>query len=98
MKSKKEKEEVKLRLLTTVSSFTESQMITAMLKDDGIPVLVKDLGLGGFMKVTMGYTVFGQELYVSEADFERASELVKAFFDRDADGGDGIKKHPFTVF
>ncbi|MBQ9557316.1 MAG: DUF2007 domain-containing protein [Clostridia bacterium] len=91
-------EDIKLKLLTTVSSFTESQMITSLLKDEGIPVLVKDLGLGGFMKVTMGYTVFGQELYVSETDFDRAAELVKAFFDRDADGGDGIKKHPFTVF
>ena len=91
-------EDIKLKLLTTVSSFTESQMITSLLKDEGIPVLVKDLGLGGVMKVTMGYTVFGQELYVSETDFERAAELVKAFFDRDADGGDGIKKHPFTVF
>lgn len=98
MKNKGEKKEVNIKLLTTVSSFTESQMITALLKDEGIPVLVKDLGLGGFMKVTMGYTVFGQELYVAEADFERASGLVKAYFDRDADGGDGIKKHPFTVF
>ena len=91
-------DEIKLKLLTTVSSFTESQMITALLNDENIPVLVKDLGLGGFMKVTMGYTVFGQELYVSEADFDRAAGLVKAFFDRDADGGDGVKKHPFTVF
>ncbi|MBO4933984.1 MAG: DUF2007 domain-containing protein [Clostridia bacterium] len=96
--AKEEKQEIKLKLLTTVSDFTESQMIVGLLKDEGIPVLVKDLGLGGFMKVTMGYTVFGRELYVSEADFERAAELVKAFFDRDADGGDGIKKHPFTVF
>ena len=96
--AKEEKQEIKLKLLTTVSDFTESQMIVGLLKDEGIPVLVKDLGLGGFMKVTMGYTVFGQELYVSEADFERAAELVTAFFDRDADGGDGIKKHPFTVF
>ncbi len=96
--AKEEKQEIKLKLLTTVSDFTESQMIVGLLKDEGIPVLVKDLGLGGFMKVTMGYTVFGQELYVSETDFERAAELVKAFFDRDADGGDGIKKHPFTVF
>ena len=95
--AKEEKQEIKLKLLTTVSDFTESQMIVGLLKDEGIPVLVKDLGLGGFMKVTMGYTVFGQELYVAERDFERASELVKAFFDRDADGGDGIKKHPFTV-
>ena len=96
--AKEEKQEIKLKLLTTVSDFTESQMIVGLLKDENIPVLVKDLGLGGFMKVTMGYTVFGQELYVSEADFDRAAELVKAFFDRDADGGDGVKKHPFTVF
>ncbi|MBO4583904.1 MAG: DUF2007 domain-containing protein [Clostridia bacterium] len=92
------KEEVKLKLLATVGSFSESKMITAFLKDEGIPVLVKDLGMGGFMKVTMGYTVFGQELYVAESDFDRAAELVKAFFDVDADGSDGIKKHPFTVF
>lgn len=92
------KEEIKLKLLTTVDSFAESNMMTAMLKDEGIPVLVKDLGMGGLMKVTMGFTVFGQELYVAESDYERAAELVKAFFDVDADGDDGIKKHPFTVF
>lgn len=93
-----ENEDIKLRLLTTVEDFAESNMIQAFFKDEGIPVLVKDIGMGGFMKVTMGFTVFGQELYVSENDFERAKELLKAFFDTDADGGEGIKKHPFTVF
>ena len=86
------------RLLTTVDSFAESNMIAAFMKDEGIPVLVKELGLGGFMKVTMGFTVFGRELYVDEGDFERASELLKAFFDTDADGDEGIKKHPFGIF
>ena len=79
--AKEEKQEIKLKLLTTVSDFTESQMIVGLLKDEGIPVLVKDLGLGGFMKVTMGYTVFGRELYVSEADFERAAELRDLVFE-----------------
>lgn len=78
-----EKEKAKLRLLTTVESFSESNMMKAFFKDEGIPVLVKDLGMGGFMKVTMGFTVFGQELYVSDDDYERAKELLKAFFDTD---------------
>lgn len=89
---------MKPKLLTTVDSFAESNMIKAFLKDEGIPVLTRDLGLGGFMKVTMGFTVFGQELYVDESDFETASELLKAFFDTDAEGDDGIKKHPFGIF
>lgn len=89
---------MKPKLLTTVDSFAESNMIKAFLKDEGIPVLIRDLGLGGFMKVTMGFTVFGQELYVDENDFEKASELLKAFFDTDAEGDDGIKKHPFGIF
>ena len=89
---------MKPRLLTTVDSFAESNMIAAFMKDEGINVLVKELGLGGFMKVTMGFTVFGRELYVDEDDFERASELLKAFFDTDAEGDEGIKKHPFGIF
>lgn len=85
-------------LLATVESFAESNMIAAFMKDEGIPVLIKELGLGGFMKVTMGFTVFGRELYVDEDDFERAAELLKAFFDTEADGEEGIKKHPFGIF
>ena len=93
-----------MKLLVTVEDFTESNMIKALLNDNGIYVLACDLGGGGVMKVYLGYSVFGQELYVSEDDYPMASELVTAFFNRtpkddDTDTtDDGKKKHPFGCF
>ena len=88
------------KLLLTVSDFMESSMITAFLEDAQIPVLVRDLGGGGVCKITLGYSVFGQELYVDAGHFERASELVKAYFDKKPDDSEqeGLKKHPFGCF
>ena len=87
------------KLLITVNDFMESNMIVAFLEQSGIPVFVRDLGSGGLLKVAMGYSIFGQELYVDKDQYQEASQLLKAFFDRQSeDGDDGIRKHNFGCF
>lgn len=44
-----------------------------------VPVLVRDeAGVGGYMKIYMGYSIYGETLYVHQEDFVRAQELLQS--------------------
>ena len=61
-----------LVLLTEHADQIESGILQDLLRQEGIPVLVKDVGSGGYLKVYMGYSVFGYALYVQRGQYERA--------------------------
>lgn len=42
----------------------ESEMLQDLLRQEGIPVLAKDKESGGYLKIYMGYSMFGEDLYV----------------------------------
>ena len=67
-------------LLFSISNQTEESMIVSLLEDANIPVLVKNRGIGGYMKIYMGYSVYGSEIYVDKNDFQKAKELIDANF------------------
>ena len=67
-------------LLYSISNQTEESMIVSLLEDANIPVLIKNRGIGGYMKIYMGYSVYGSEIYVDKNDFEKAKELIDANF------------------
>lgn len=56
----------------------ESEMLQDLLRQEGIPVLAKDKESGGYLKIYMGYSMFGEDLYVRESDYERAQELMQS--------------------
>lgn len=62
--------------LASFSGGLQADMLEGLLKDLGIPVLRRKLGSGGYMQAYMGFSVFGEELYVDEADYERAKEVL----------------------
>lgn len=66
-----------LVLLTEHADQIESGILQDLLRQEGIPVLVKDVGSGGYLKVYMGYSVFGDALYVQRGQYERACELLQ---------------------
>ena len=66
-----------LVLLTEPADQIESGILQDLLRQEGIPVLVKDVGSGGYLKVYMGYSVFGDALYVQRGQYERACELLQ---------------------
>lgn len=72
-------------LLTTVYQKNEAAMLGALLEDSGIPYFIKEKGNGGYLKIYMGYTIFGEEIYVNENQYEQAKELVELYFSNNED-------------
>jgi len=63
-------------LLISTSNQTEESMIVSLLEDANISVLVKNCGIGGYMKIYMGYSVYGSDIYVDKNDFLKAKEIL----------------------
>ena len=63
--------------LTDLQDPIESEMLQDLLRQEQIPVMVRgDEGSGDYLKIYMGYSMFGESLYVRAADYERAKELL----------------------
>lgn len=62
--------------LITVEHAVHAQMIAGVLEGNGIKCWIRDKESGGYMSIYMGFSVFGKDLYVDEADAARARELV----------------------
>ncbi len=63
--------------LTTVVNNYDADIILNLLKNNDIPCLKKDKFVGGYMNILMGYSVYGQDIYVDERDYENALELLQ---------------------
>lgn len=87
-------------LLISGKSDIDSGMIEGCLKSADIPFYKKDHETGGYMRVYMGYSVYGADFYVPSMLLERAKEVLDAslppdFFSTDdessVDSGDAGK-------
>lgn len=67
-------------LLFTADNEMTAGMVEALLKDNGIPVLRKYRGAGLHMKILLGNTMTGIDLYVPAAEEEKAKELIDILF------------------
>lgn len=63
--------------LLTAGDIMEANMIEALLKANDIPALKKYRGNGAYLKIVMGGTVFGVDMYVPKQLLEKASRVVK---------------------
>ena len=63
--------------LVALTTPQKSEMLQDLLRQEQIAVLVQDeAGVGGYMKIYMGYSIYGETLYVHREDFARAQELL----------------------
>lgn len=62
--------------LVSVPDQVQADLLEGLLTELGIPVLRKKLGSGGYMQAYMGFSIFGEEIYVDEADYGRAEEAL----------------------
>ena len=65
-----------LELLTTVNDQVYQSIIESVLTDNDIPFLTKEKGSGSAVKVIMGFSLFGADIFVLKSDIERARELL----------------------
>jgi len=63
--------------LLSVDNTVNAELVLNLLRNNEIPCYCKDNGIGGYMNIYMGYSVFGKEIYVDRADYERAKEVLK---------------------
>lgn len=63
-------------------SAVEAQLIIQMLDNNGIYAIKEDIGGAGFMELYGTSSMYGQNILVNEEDYEKAKDLVDAFFGR----------------
>ena len=68
----------KLVALTNLQTQMEAEMVMDILQQEGIAVMTKDEGTGGYMKIYMGFSIYGETLYVYDYDYPRAKEILMA--------------------
>ncbi len=68
-----------LEHLTFVNDKIYLSMVETLLKDNDIPYFTKERGSGGAIKVIMGFSIFGADVFVPKQYFEKASELIAQF-------------------
>ena len=68
----------KIVALTNVRTEIEAELLQDNLQQEGIAVMIKEHGSGGYSKIYMGISLFGETLYVNDYDYPRAVELIQA--------------------
>lgn len=63
--------------LISVTNEHEANLIDAILKAEGIPILIKHKDIGSYLNIEMGMSNFGLDIYVPESLVERGKEITK---------------------
>lgn len=74
-----------MKCLITVANEVELGMITVILKENDVPFLSKDKGPGNYMRVYTGTSIWGTDILVNEADFDKATDLIANFREENAE-------------
>lgn len=68
----------KLVPLANLQTQMEAEMLMDVLRQENISVMTKDEGSGGYMKIYMGFSIYGETVYVYDYDYPRAREIMLA--------------------
>lgn len=66
-------------LVANVASMAEAGMYQEILRQEGIPSMVKAHGAGGIMQIYMGYSASGLGIYTEPERRQEAAALLEAF-------------------
>ncbi|MDO5294907.1 MAG: DUF2007 domain-containing protein [bacterium] len=70
----------RLKKLLTVEDHVEADLIVNLLKNNGILCLKQDTDTNSYMKLYRGTSIYGEDLYVNEADYEEAKRYCEEVF------------------
>ena len=78
-----QKEQIRLKFFCDTADDIQSAMFRDILAQHGIPVEWREKEQsGGYLRAYMGYSAFGQSLYVRETDWQRAQEVLANFLEQ----------------
>jgi len=78
-------EELNLVMVKNAANDYEASLIMNLLEENNIPCIRKDREAGGYLKITMGYSIYGSDIYVDEKDYDAARELIDSLQTRTDD-------------
>lgn len=78
-KKEKSSNEINTVLLRTTNNNIELNIIKELLEQNEIPYIIKDHGVGGYMRIISGDSIYGTDILVEESIIERAESLINDF-------------------
>ena len=85
------KEKKKMIRIYNAKDQIEANRLVAFLQEAEIPCYAAGPGSGEYMQITMGYSVFGMDIYVREEDAVRTRKFLEEFLEEDNSDFDGHK-------
>ena len=73
----------KRMLLVSTASAAETAMISEVREREEIPVLTEPRGIGAALDANMGSSVYGDDIFVDEADFPVACKAIGGMEEND---------------
>ncbi len=62
--------------IRSVSNHIEAEMIIELLRQNGIPCYREYLEAGEYLRIYMGYSIYGEDIFVDWDDYDAASDLL----------------------
>ncbi|NLW22655.1 MAG: DUF2007 domain-containing protein [Tissierellia bacterium] len=75
----KNSDDLDLILLKTAGNDYELNTITSILDENNIPYLVKEKGIGGYMRIISGSSLYGADILVEKSMYEKAKSIIDEF-------------------
>jgi hypothetical protein len=69
-----------VKIKSAVSNI-DAELIINLLHNNNITCFKKSRGSGGYMNIYMGYSVYGEDIYVDRTDYEKANQLLDEITD-----------------
>jgi hypothetical protein len=76
VKKKNQSDDLQMVVLKTSSNNYEIDLIKSLLEENEIPYILKERGIGGYMKIISGSSLFGTDILVEKSSLEKAKTLM----------------------
>lgn len=76
-KDMEQREELDLVTLRSINNEYELDVIKAILDENEIPYIIKDTGIGGYMRVIGGTSIYGTEILVERSTIKDANDILE---------------------
>jgi hypothetical protein len=68
-----------MEVLTTTHDDIELAIVCDILEGEEIPFLTQDRGTGNSVRIIMGHSLYGTDVFVHRDDLARAQEILEAY-------------------
>lgn len=70
---------IELVLLASPNTEYELSVIKSLLEENNIPYIIRDKGIGGYMRIVTGGSMFGTEILVEKSQLEQSLHILEEF-------------------